>query len=109
MSSYPYACEHPKCTRRVPLTTSEYNRLGALCPEHQSAAPKPTVCKPPPAKWKACCDACGTTSNPRKHHTLNPRNLHPAYALLCLPCGKQLGYTPVDYGRTLHGPNGIAA
>jgi len=45
-----------------------------------------------------CCEECGGV-NPRLHYRLDPRNWHERRRLLCVPCGKRLGFAPRDFSR----------
>ena len=50
------------------------------------------------------CEFCGNTQ-PRKHWKATPE-LHEKIALCCTTCGRKHGYWPVNYERTMRGPNG---
>lgn len=72
--------------------------------EKKRKKPKPMTLKREPAmvtaksRWRVRCDQCGG-ADPRKHQRVLPRNFRLEVALLCVPCGRSMGYTPVSYER----------
>lgn len=49
----------------------------------------------------APCESCGKRST-LKVYRLDPRNLHPSYRMLCRVCSQRLGFTPVDWNRSVY-------
>lgn len=57
------------------------------------------------AKPRPVCSHCGQPGAPRLHFRLKPFNWHEERRLLCVPCGKRLGFQPVVFARSteVHG------
>lgn len=89
------------CNARVPNATSLRRVRCVDCAADQArrtTARKLKQFSSDRALRRPSCSECGSTSSPRKHVRLD-RNLRDEYRLLCSPCGRTLGFRPVDYTR----------
>ena len=106
-------CSVPGCTMTVdPSRPCDWHRRNGTDPK-LVAVPKPKPSQPRMARkpkdkqkprlkpYKAArCEECESKSAVRSYR-LDPRNLRPFHRLLCTPCQKRLGFTPVSYDRTM--------
>ena len=114
MSTFGYCCE--SCGDRVVLSLHEFNRRQGIvrCPTCLEKLARVTTARKLRTIQKTRipaprCDSCGTTSHPRRHSKLDPKNLHEHVRLLCPPCGRKLRYQPVTYDRTSANVHGRSA